>query len=453
MLFETSSKHELFVSTEYLVSPLALKYYEWAHLSSLTHQGVFGYSLFMPNHSGVTGKPFSTLEHVFYYQNADVPVFVVPQSEWNAFVQWYRKNSALFPFVPESFANIDAPAKPWRLFLQRYLYQTNQTLLYAQFGQDRALTKAMNDTPTKLVDEPTLRHWQSSLPTAPVIFNLYAEPVASVEQLFKSPVDAFDQCTLLLSVYSRYKNVMDRLDHLQHMPSLRSIIVVWNYQEADPPILASDRFVVPVFFRKQAFNSLNNRYQPFSQVTTDCVISMDDDWDMPVHHLEFSVMLWRTQFWNQIVGFRHLGRYHTKEKNEWVYHAGKYRSASMMLPSGSVYHRKYLGMYANALPSSAKGYVDSVLNCEDILFNFMVSNATRTSPVVVKVKREGSLKMEGLSDDPQHYIERSECLQVFSNIFGYMPLRYTHSMFNYGDKLPHWNEFDVRDTLGPVSKV
>lgn len=57
---------------------------------------------------------------------------------------------------------------------------------------------------------------------------------------------------------------------------------------------------------------------------------------------------------------------------------------SIVLPSGMVYHRKYLAMYTEAPTlQPARRLVDDVMNCDDILFNFMVANATNSAPVFI----------------------------------------------------------------------
>lgn len=37
-------------------------------------------------------------------------------------------------------------------------------------------------------------------------------------------------------------------------------------------------------------------------------------------------------------------------------------------------------MYTHQLPQEARDYVDEVANCDDLLFNFMMANATGTGP-------------------------------------------------------------------------
>ncbi|KAI8830248.1 exostosin, partial [Chytridium lagenaria] len=133
----------------------------------------------------------------------------------------------------------------------------------------------------------------------------------------------------------------------------------------------------------QPFNSMNNRYLPFPELTTDCVVSMDDDWDMPHDHITFAIQLWQAQFFNHIVGFKHLGRQHFRGRDgKWNYRKAD-DAVSIMLPSGAVYHRRFHSIYSYVLPASSRRTVDQLTNCDDILFNMMVANTTGNAPVVI----------------------------------------------------------------------
>ncbi|KAJ1556452.1 Exostoses (Multiple)-like 3, partial [Cladochytrium tenue] len=168
---------------------------------------------------------------------------------------------------------------------------------------------------------------------------------------------------------------------------------------------------------------------------------MDDDWDMPHDHLAFSIKLFQGHFFNHLIGFGHLGRTHKvdpEDKSRWTYSTDNKKDVSIVLPSGSVFHRKYLDMYTHALPQVARDKVDELTNCDDILLNMMVANATGSCPVVVEGLHAKALDMGGLWTDPAHFGERSECLTFFArHVFGgRMPLRYTASFFKSGGTRP-----------------
>jgi alpha-1,4-N-acetylglucosaminyltransferase EXTL3 len=45
-----------------------------------------------------------------------------------------------------------------------------------------------------------------------------------------------------------------------------------------------------------------------------------------------------------------------------------------------IYHRKWLEEYSYRLPSAARQLVDDRMNCDDLLFNYMVANKTNRGP-------------------------------------------------------------------------
>lgn len=49
--------------------------------------------------------------------------------------------------------------------------------------------------------------------------------------------------------------------------------------------------------------------------------------------------------------------------------------------SGFICHRKYLERYTHELPKEALAFVDTHMNGEDLLFNYMVANATGMGPI------------------------------------------------------------------------
>lgn len=81
------------------------------------------------------------------------------------------------------------------------------------------------------------------------------------------------------------------------------------------------------------------------------------------------------------------------------------------------------------MPGNIKEYVDAHMNCEDIAMNFLVSNRTGKAPIKVtprkkfKCHSQQCTNAEMLSADTNHMIERSECINLFTKIYGTMPLK------------------------------
>lgn len=123
--------------------------------------------------------------------------------------------------------------------------------------------------------------------------------------------------------------------------------------------------------------------------------------------------------------------------------------------SGFICHRKYLEMYTNDLPAAALAYVDKHMNGEDLLFNYMVANATGMGPIGTCARnrpRSGASRADsvfpprlhnvvieawaapisdqnnaGLWSRPGHMAARTEALRLYNRLFGRNPLRYTTS--------------------------
>ncbi|KAI8615052.1 exostosin [Chytriomyces sp. MP71] len=284
-------------------------------------------------------------------------------------------------------------------------------------------------------------------------FNCYFELVQGPESLLSLPVapHCFDKCTLIMNVYDRTSSLLDRIRHYHTFAKLDSIIIVWNHQTLKPPQwifrdavrnngsnvdVVSGELNVPLHILLQSNSSLNNRYIPFREIHTDCVISMDDDFDYPHRHLDYAIQLFQGEFFNNLIGFKHMARAHRKKvDNTWEYLTEIDRGMSMVLPTGAVFHRKYLEMYSFQLPSLARDIVDSKNNGEDILFNMMVANATGMAPVVVNLFSRG-IKMPGLWKKAGHFESRSLCLtRLINEIFGgRSPLKYSFSTFRGVDK-------------------
>lgn len=72
---------------------------------------------------------------------------------------------------------------------------------------------------------------------------------------------SFDKCTMVITVYDRYKTIHDRLKFYQWLDVLDSIVLIWNNLQADIPDLPS--YKIPVYILKQKANSLNNRFYPW----------------------------------------------------------------------------------------------------------------------------------------------------------------------------------------------
>ncbi len=74
-----------------------------------------------------------------------------------------------------------------------------------------------------------------------------------------------------------------------------------------------------------------------------------------------------------------------------------------------------------------KTWVDDHMNCEDIAMNFLITNYTGKPPIKVtprkKFKCPQCANTEMISADVRYMEERSECIGVFEDEYGMMPLK------------------------------
>ena len=255
------------------------------------------------------------------------------------------------------------------------------------------------------------------------ILDARGKAVADVAGLMNNDTHIFDKCTLILTMHTRARALRGRILHFSDWKALDRVIVVWNLPNRQPPSIFWALFPIPIIIVPMSSSSLNNRFSTSAHVNTSCVVSMDDDWHMPLDHLQYGFEVWRKQFFDYLVGFRHLGRAHSYRDGKYWY--GGAHGVSMVLPSGLFMDKRYLSMYSS-LPLDLLDFVDQRTNCEDILLNFMVANRTGKGPIVVN-RIASELKVlgdKGLSSKSNHYKERHECVQHFVRTFGNMPLSF-----------------------------
>ncbi|KAJ3230595.1 Exostoses (Multiple)-like 3 [Chytriomyces hyalinus] len=459
------SRHEyaIFLNDSSIVSPHIFtfayaaisKYFDANVLPKNVTSKCAGISLQTLHFDAVHNKPFYRSKQgpsMFAAQFPQMRGVLLAPGPWIRFRKWTDSLPEEFdPLLPNSMTNRGFKhAKKYHL---RYMFQSggfmiypNESLLQAQWD--------LNSTniPVSTLDEASVFDESFAFPplSEMEVYNAYFQRVDSVEKLTNLPSNpaAFDKCTMIMNAYDRVDTLINRLRHYETLAKLDRIIVVWNHQTLEPPFRVSqphlnnisyvsntsipeEQFKVPVHIIRQLNSSLNNRFLPFKEIQTDCVIAMDDDLDYRHSHLEYAIRLFQGDFFNHAIGFKHMARMHRKQKDgTWKYMTDPQDGASIVLPTGMVFHRKYLVMYSYALPQHARDIVDSKVNGEDILFNLMVANATRSGPVFVNLFSRG-IALPGLWWKPAHMENRSLCLtRLIKEVFGGVsPLMYTTSFF------------------------
>ncbi|KAG6395435.1 hypothetical protein SASPL_146080 [Salvia splendens] len=244
--------------------------------------------------------------------------------------------------------------------------------------------------------------------------------------------------TLLINTWKRNDLLKKSISHYASCPGLDSIHIVWS--EPNPPLKSLIKFLnhaikvnskdgrdIELRFDINKEDSLNNRFKEIKDLKSDVVFSIDDDIIFPCATVEFAFSVWQSAP-DAMVGF--VPRIHWVDKSYngqaayiysgwWsVWWTGTY---SMILSKAAFFHKKYLSMYTNEMPSSIREYVTKNRNCEDIAMSFLVANATGAPPIWVKgnIFEIGS---SGISSLGGHIERRSECVNHFVGEYRGMPL-------------------------------
>lgn len=98
---------------------------------------------------------------------------------------------------------------------------------------------------------------------------------------------------------------------------------------------------------------------------------------------------------------------------------GKY---SIILTKAAFLDADLLNLYTNSAPRESLALVERIRNCEDLLMQFVASNATGLPPILVEGFYADKGALSGISTSSGHAASRSECLSQFTSHFGRVPL-------------------------------
>ncbi|XP_076297502.1 exostosin glycosyltransferase sotv isoform X2 [Lasioglossum baleicum] len=233
--------------------------------------------------------------------------------------------------------------------------------------------------------------------------------------------------TAVILTYDRLELLFLLINKLVKVPSLSKVLVIWNNQHKDPPHSSKwPKLSKPLKVIQTKENKLSNRFYPYNEIETEAVLSIDDDIIMlTADEVEFAYEVWR-EFPDRIVGFPSRIHMWDNSTNCWKYESEWTNSISMVLTGAAFHHKYWSYMYTTAMPGDIKEWVDEHMNCEDIAMNFLVANITGKPPIKVTPKKKfrcpECTNTEMLSADLTHMVERTQCINRFSSIYGSMPL-------------------------------
>lgn len=266
------------------------------------NENLFGISMSSPLYNEVKEQDWklNIVEQIYAYQKPETGAAIFAPTQWREFIEWYNTNREINPLLPNSYTNIWDSRKMWKKYLQRFMYEKGKYLMYPHLQDSISLPIGKVDPDNeeiypksiKLKDGRLLKllfkkgkmDFTSFIPAENqfITYNVYGDPVENISALLKD-IDpyTFDKCTLILTVYDRYRTINERLEFYQHFEELKAIVIIWNNLEVEIPE-DTQEFKIPVYFLKQTKNSLNNRFFPYPEIKTDCIVNMDDDWNMKV---------------------------------------------------------------------------------------------------------------------------------------------------------------------------
>lgn len=236
--------------------------------------------------------------------------------------------------------------------------------------------------------------------------------------------------TCVVLAYDRVESLFEVIKRVSQSENLKKIIVVWNNLVKPPPAQNLWPEVgKKIVIIKMDKNRLSNRFFPFAEIQTEAVLAIDDDIVMLTKdELDFGYHVWR-EFPDRIVGFPSRLHLWAEENPDKLKYESEWKNdVSMVLTGVAFYHNYFNHIYTHQTDERALRFVDDNLNCEDILMNFVVSNATNKAPIKVGPRKkfkcpECDNASSALSVDQSHMVERSSCLNKFHEIFGRMPLK------------------------------
>ena len=213
------------------------------------------------------------------------------------------------------------------------------------------------------------------------------EPVEMPAQLTKN-----DMYTVSIISQKKRWGVLEKiLKHYSTCPKVQSISVVWD---GSPVPNTVGTYPVSVSFENSfKHDSLNNRFSPDVNISTEAVLSVDDDLLVSCTDVLRAFAEWKASGKHQLVGFlpRLVVRGDSsmkdngsiqeikkkKNKAEMLYLAEKkaiqYNKYNVILTPLMVYNSKYMALYWSDEYKKEREFVDSMSNCEDLLMNYIVS--------------------------------------------------------------------------------
>jgi glucuronyl/N-acetylglucosaminyl transferase EXT2 len=286
--------------------------------------------------------------------------------------------------------------------------------------------------------------------------------LGSIDGSESDPLD-YDTYTVRINSWKRQDQLRLSIDHLlscgdsssdSRERPLAEIQVVWCTAQGPPPdwlwrmqnesraavadANASSRPRVTVELHE--INSLNERFNILSPVSTAAVLSVDDDVLRPCIALDAAFLKWRRQP-HRIVGFDArtiVADDHTRRlKYGYLSTTQNTNRYSLTLMRFAFVHQHYLRTYMADLPVSIRHFVETNLNCEDIAMSLWVSYQTDNLPPLLADfwAMKAMVKLDSasaISSTGNHKSVRDQCVHDFAQHLQLSVLKLQSQFVHYG---------------------
>lgn len=239
--------------------------------------------------------------------------------------------------------------------------------------------------------------------------------------------------SVLIGTWDRLPLLRRLILHYQQSKFVHKIYVTWHNPAQKPPedFLRNVRRKPPVEILVQKYDSLNNRFNPITNLETRAILVCDDDIRVNITDVEYAFEVWKGRQ-HSLVGV--FPRYHgyDVQNGTYIYDSkspDRPRQYSIMLTKFMFMHAEYLYAYTCLMPTSVHQYVDSKVNCEDIAMNFLVTGMTNAKPVAVMTHADDFGTWSGISVKSGHMGARSKCVADLIRLFGKDTLQYNREVF------------------------
>lgn len=231
--------------------------------------------------------------------------------------------------------------------------------------------------------------------------------------------------TIIMPTYKRN----DFLSHPNH-PTLNltkdslvdKLIIVWqNIGEEVPDNVIHNIKNIGIFekveFKFPTKNSLNNRFYPYD--TTECVLSIDDDYLITNEALEKCYDTWLKNK-KSIVGV--IPRFMSENQYDGAAATcGANCKYNLILTGGAIFNKEMLSLYTGDHKNLK--LMNDVFNGEDIMFNYVHNHHFKTTPIYVhddRVKTWKRIRGNSISDRSggSHISKRYKIFKIMKEKYG-----------------------------------